>query len=117
MTDEECREEAEFREDQDGYLELIPEEFRANIREFARTANEHLQNIYGEGELAAGATIRKFRMVRIWGEGHSNGYASVLDYTSTLVGILVGPIREYTERLKRADPPTPPPAGKPRRRT
>jgi len=87
MTDEECREEAEFREDQDGYLELIPEEFRANIREFA------------------------------WGEGHSNGYASVLDYTSTLVGILVGPIREYTERLKRADPPTPPPAGKPRRRT
>jgi len=29
-----------------------------------RTINEHLQNIYGEGELEPGATIRKFRIVR-----------------------------------------------------
>lgn len=42
---------------------LIAELFGIDVR----TANEHLQNIYGEGELAAGATIRKFRMVRIEG--------------------------------------------------
>ena len=29
-----------------------------------RTINEHLQNIYEEGELAPGATIRKFRIVQ-----------------------------------------------------
>jgi hypothetical protein len=29
-----------------------------------RTVNEHLQNIYAEGEIEAQATIRKFRIVR-----------------------------------------------------
>jgi hypothetical protein len=29
-----------------------------------RTINEHLRNLYEEGEIDAGATIRKFRIVR-----------------------------------------------------
>lgn len=33
-----------------------------------RTINEHLKNIYAEGELAPEATIRKFRIVRMEGE-------------------------------------------------
>lgn len=32
------------------------------------TVNEHLKGIYGEGELAAGSTIRKFRIVRTEGK-------------------------------------------------
>lgn len=32
-----------------------------------RTINEHLVNIYNEGELAQNATIRKFRIVRLEG--------------------------------------------------
>ena len=32
-----------------------------------RTINEHLVNIYDEGELAREATIRKFRIVRTEG--------------------------------------------------
>jgi hypothetical protein len=32
------------------------------------TVNEHLKGIYAEGELAAGATIRKFRIVRTEGK-------------------------------------------------
>lgn len=39
---------------------LIAELFQKDVR----TVNEHLQNIYAEGELDAGATIRKFRIVR-----------------------------------------------------
>jgi hypothetical protein len=39
---------------------LIAELFQKDVR----TINEHLQNIYGEGEIDAGATIRKFRIVR-----------------------------------------------------
>ncbi len=39
---------------------LIAELFQKDVR----TINEHLQNIYEEGELDAGATIRKFRIVR-----------------------------------------------------
>ena len=31
------------------------------------TVNEHLKGIYADGELAAGATIRKFRIVRLEG--------------------------------------------------
>jgi hypothetical protein len=31
------------------------------------TVNEHLKGIFGEGELPAGATIRKFRIVRLEG--------------------------------------------------
>jgi hypothetical protein len=39
---------------------LIAELFQKDVR----TVNEHLQNIYEEGEIEAGATIRKFRIVR-----------------------------------------------------
>ena len=39
---------------------LIAELFQKDVR----TINEHLQNIYREGELEPGATIRKFRIVR-----------------------------------------------------
>src|SRR5476649_1796348 len=33
-----------------------------------RTINEHLQNLFEEGELDPGATIRKFRIVRTEGD-------------------------------------------------
>jgi len=33
-----------------------------------RTINEHLKNLYGENELSAEATIRKFRIVRMEGQ-------------------------------------------------
>ena len=39
---------------------LIAELFQVTVP----TINEHLKGIYDEGELAAGATIRKFRIVR-----------------------------------------------------
>jgi len=39
---------------------LIAELFQKDVR----TINEHLQNIYEEGELDPGPTIRKFRIVR-----------------------------------------------------
>ena len=39
---------------------LIAELFQKDVR----TINEHLQNIYEEGELDPGGTIRKFRIVR-----------------------------------------------------
>ena len=39
---------------------LMAELFAVDVR----TVNEHLQNIYSENELPAGATIRKFRIVR-----------------------------------------------------
>lgn len=42
---------------------LIAELFQVSVK----TANEHLVNIYGDGELDAVATIRKFRIVQIEG--------------------------------------------------
>jgi hypothetical protein len=39
---------------------LMGELFQKDVR----TINEHLSNIYEEGELEAGATIRKFRIVQ-----------------------------------------------------
>ena len=42
---------------------LIAELFQVTVP----TVNEHLKGIYDEGELAAGATIRKFRIVRLEG--------------------------------------------------
>src|ERR1035438_8675862 len=39
---------------------LIAELFQKDVR----TINEHLQNVFAEGELDEGATIRKFRIVR-----------------------------------------------------
>jgi len=43
---------------------LISELFQVTVP----TVNEHLKGIYAEGELAAGATIRKFRIVRTEGK-------------------------------------------------
>ncbi|MBK9447521.1 MAG: virulence RhuM family protein [Betaproteobacteria bacterium] len=43
---------------------LISELFQVTVP----TVNEHLKGIYAEGELTAGATIRKFRIVRIEGK-------------------------------------------------
>ncbi len=45
-----------------------------------RTINEHLQNVYSGGELTREATIRKFRMVRQYGEagGQVEGAAKKL---------------------------------------
>jgi Virulence protein RhuM family len=43
---------------------LIAELFQVTVP----TVNEHLKGIYAEGELAAGATIRKFRIVRSEGK-------------------------------------------------
>ena len=43
---------------------LIAELFQKDVR----TINEHLQNIYEEGELDPGGTIRKFRIVRREGQ-------------------------------------------------
>ena len=42
---------------------LISELFQVSVP----TVNEHLKGIFAEGELAAGATIRKFRIVRLEG--------------------------------------------------
>jgi hypothetical protein len=47
---------------------LLGELFQKDLR----TINEHLQNIFAEGELSREATIRKFRIVRSGGApGHS----------------------------------------------
>jgi hypothetical protein len=46
---------------------LIAELFQKDVR----TVNEHLQNIYEEGEVEARATIRKFRIVRREGQRDS----------------------------------------------
>ena len=42
---------------------LMAELFQKDVR----TINEHIKNIYGEGELESGATIRKFRIVQTEG--------------------------------------------------
>jgi hypothetical protein len=52
---------------------LIAELFQKDVR----TINEHLQNIYMEGEIDAQATIRKFRIVRPEGP---RGVARDIDY-------------------------------------
>ena len=46
---------------------LLPELFEKDVR----TINEHLVNIFDEGELGREATIRKFRIVQI--EGRRKG--------------------------------------------
>jgi len=43
---------------------LMAELFQKNVR----TINEHIKNIYSEGELDPGATIRKFRIVQKEGQ-------------------------------------------------
>jgi hypothetical protein len=43
---------------------LLAELFQKDVR----TINEHIQNIYEEGELAPEATIRKFRIVQTEGK-------------------------------------------------
>jgi hypothetical protein len=52
-----------------------------------RTINEHMQNIYEEGELASEATIRKFRIVRQEG---SRSVARVIDHYSLEAILAVG---------------------------
>jgi len=52
-----------------------------------KTANEHLMNIYGEGELAPEATIRKFRIVRREG---SRQVARNIDHYSLEAILAVG---------------------------
>lgn len=52
---------------------LIAELFQVTVP----TVNEHLKGIFVDGELDAGATIRKFRIVRIEGQrGRSNRIAT-----------------------------------------
>jgi hypothetical protein len=52
-----------------------------------RTINEHLQNLFEEGELEAAATIRKFRIVRREGE---RDVARLIDHYSLDCILAVG---------------------------
>ena len=55
-----------------------------------RTINEHLQNLFEDGELDPGATIRKFRIVRIEGDREvTRGNA-----------VRQGSVREHDERCR-----------------
>ena len=49
---------------QEGSLWLTQKMIADLFEKDVRTVNEHLQNVFKEGELAPGATIRKFRIVR-----------------------------------------------------
>jgi hypothetical protein len=62
---------------------LIAELFAISVK----TANEHLMNIYGEGELVPEATIRKFRIVRREG---SRQVARNIDHYSLEAILAVG---------------------------
>ncbi len=62
---------------------LMAELFQKDIR----TINEHIQNIYSEGELKANPTIRKFRIVQMEG---SREVARAIDFYSLDVIISVG---------------------------
>jgi hypothetical protein len=62
---------------------LIAELFQKDVR----TINEHLANIYDEGELARESTIRKFRIVRLEG---SREVAREIDYYSLPAILAVG---------------------------
>jgi hypothetical protein len=49
------------------------------------TVNEHLSGIFGDGELDAGATIRKFRIVRREGKRSKTRFGSVVVASSAVV--------------------------------
>jgi len=62
---------------------LLAELFRKDVR----TINEHIQNIYEEGELAPEATIRKFRIVQTEGKREVE---RIVDFYNLDVIIAVG---------------------------
>ncbi len=57
-----------------------------------RTINEHLVNIYQEGELVQNTTIRKFRIVRL------EGTRQTLVRSSMIISILAVGFRERSQR-------------------
>jgi hypothetical protein len=62
---------------------LIAELFQKDVR----TINEHIKNIYSEGELEPGATIRKFRIVQTEG---TRQVSRMVDFYNLDVIISVG---------------------------
>ena len=60
---------------------LMAELFQKDIR----TINEHIQNIYSEGELSLDPTIRKFRIVQMEG---SREIARLVDFYTLYVIII-----------------------------
>jgi hypothetical protein len=66
---------------------LIAELYQKDVR----TINEHLQNLFEEGELDPGATIRKFRIVRQEG---TREVARLLDHYSLDAPTLGSGLRE-----------------------
>ncbi len=62
---------------------LMAELFQKDVR----TINEHLQNIYDDGELDPGSTIRKFRIVR---EEGTRQVARMIDHYSLDAILAVG---------------------------
>lgn len=62
---------------------LMAEQFQKDVR----TINEHIQNVYDEGELASEATIRKFRIVQTEGKRQ---VARMVDYYNLDMIISVG---------------------------
>ena len=66
---EDCRTRIDVRlDDETVWLnqKLMAELFQKDVR----TINEHIKNIYSEGELESEATIRKFRIVQTEGPRH-----------------------------------------------
>ena len=52
---------------QDETVWLTQKQMAELFQKDIRTINEHLKNIYAEGELVSESTIRKFRIVRLEG--------------------------------------------------
>ena len=52
---------------EDETVRLSQKQMAELFQKDVRTINEHIQNLFEEGELAADATIRKFRIVQIEG--------------------------------------------------
>ena len=69
-----------------------------------RTINEHLINIYKEGELVQNATIRKFRIVRLEG---TRQVSREIDHYN-LDAILAVGYRVRSQRGTQFKPPPPP---------
>jgi hypothetical protein len=82
---------------------LMAELFQKDVR----TINEHLQNIYDEGEIDPGATIRKFRIVRREGTREVSRGGSAL--WSPLPGLWLWPKESVEGVLPPSTiPPCPP---------
>ena len=54
---------------QDETVWLTQKQMAELFQKDIRTINEHLKNIYAEGELVSESTIRRFRIVRLEGTG------------------------------------------------